>query len=106
MVLGKWDESEGKIKDPALLQTMPTEQGGVQMLLLPYGYPFDQEITGEISTDHVLYIYKNIPEDLKNKYTEASSNLTISNASQLSNLDKMAGGQGGNASNLSNLLRK
>ena len=36
-VLGKWDEAEGKLKDVALLQTIPAQQG-VQMLLLPFGY--------------------------------------------------------------------
>ena len=106
MVLGKWEEEEGKIKDPALLQTMPTEQGGVQMMLLPYGYPFDNEIGGELSIEHVLYQYQNVPGDLVNKYTEASSNLTISSANDLQNLDKMTGEQGGNISNISDLLRK
>ena len=37
MVLGKWDQEAGVIRDPAVLQTIPTAQGGVQMLLLPFG---------------------------------------------------------------------
>ena len=41
MVLGKWDQEAGVIRDPAVLQTIPTAQGGVQMLLLPFGYPPD-----------------------------------------------------------------
>lgn len=110
MVLGKFDEAEDKIKDPAVLQTVPTQQG-VQMLLLPFGYPFESEIGGEISMRHVIYEYKKFPEELKSKYMEASSNLTISNASDLRNLG--LGGAGGpgakgehKVSDISQLLKK
>jgi len=75
-VIGKWSEDGKTITDPAVLQTVPSQQG-VQMMLLPFGYPFEQEITGEISTAHVLYEYKKAPEELKTKYLEASSNLTL-----------------------------
>ena len=95
MVIGKWIEEEGNLSEPAILQTIPTQQGGMQMALLPFGYPFDNEIEGEISGDHIMYIYKNVPEDLKNKYLEAASNLTISSAGDLKNLQNMAGGQQG-----------
>ncbi|MDO9633314.1 MAG: hypothetical protein Q7I92_15555 [Humidesulfovibrio sp.] len=76
-VIGKWSDDGKTITDPAVLQTVPSQQG-VQMMLLPFGYPFEQEITGEISTVHVLYEYKKAPEELKTKYLEASSNLTLS----------------------------
>lgn len=107
MVLGRMDQAEGKIKDPAILQTMPTQQGGVQMALLPFGYPFDTEIDGEISTQHVIYEYKNVPEDLKNKYIEASSNLTISSSADLQNLQNISGQgkQGGNITDISDLFK-
>ena len=75
-VIGKWSADGKTITDPAVLQTVPSQQG-VQMMLLPFGYPFEQEITGEISTAHVLYEYKKAPEELKTKYLEASSNLTL-----------------------------
>ena len=107
MVIGKWDEQGQKIQDPAILQTIPTQQGGVQMALLPFGYPFDTEVSGEIDFKHVMYVYKNLPEDLKNKYIEASSNLTISSAGDLRNLQGMAGGgqQGGGMTNIGDLLK-
>jgi hypothetical protein len=107
MVLGKMDQEQGKIKDPAILQTIPTQQGGVQMALLPFGYPFDTEIDGEISTQHVMYEYKNLPDDLKNKYMEASSNLTISSSADLQNLQSMAGQgkKGGNITDISDLFK-
>ncbi|MHC1702181.1 MAG: hypothetical protein AB9900_14630 [Humidesulfovibrio sp.] len=78
-VIGKWSPDGKTITDPAVLQTVPSQQG-VQMMLLPFGYPFEQEITGEISTAHVLYEYKKAPEELKTKYLEAASNLTLSAA--------------------------
>ena len=101
MVLGKWDEGAGKITDPAILQTIPTQQGGVQMLLLPFGYPFDQNIEGEIDTRHVLFHYKSVPEELKTKYLEATTNLTLSAPGNLRNL----GGSGGVA-DFSKFLKK
>ena len=86
MVLGKWDTEAGKLKDPAVLQTVPTEQG-VQMLLMPFGYPFDMEISGEIDLSHVMYEYKTIPEELKTKYLEAVSNLTLATGGNVRNLN-------------------
>ena len=91
MVLGKWDQDAGLIKDPAILQTVPTQQGGMQMLLLPFGYPFDQNMEGEIETRHVLFQYKSVPEELKTKYLEAVTNLTLSAPGNLSNLGGAAG---------------
>ncbi len=107
IVLGKYDEAEKKITEVALLQTIPTEQG-VQMLLLPFGYPFETDITGEISMEHVLYTFKTCPEELKTRYLEATSNLTLSPASALRNLDLAAQGVGGagKVSSMSKLLRK
>lgn len=96
MALGKWVEAEHKFKDIAVIQTVPTQSGGVQMMLLPFGYPFENEITGEISLDHVMYVYKNFPEELKTKYMEASSNLTLSSPGDLQRLKNM-GGPGGKA---------
>ncbi|MBA4356110.1 MAG: hypothetical protein Q7U56_14170 [Humidesulfovibrio sp.] len=75
-VIGKWSDDGQTITDPAVIQTVPSQQG-VQMMLLPFGYPFENEITGEISTAHVLYEYKKAPEELKTKYLEASSKLTL-----------------------------
>jgi hypothetical protein len=76
-VIGKWSDDGQTINDPAVLQTVPMQQG-VQMMLLPFGYPFEQEISGAISTKHVLYEYAKTPEELKTKYLEAASNLTLS----------------------------
>ncbi len=105
MVIGKWDLEKRLIKAPAVLQTVPTEQGGMQMMLLPFGYPFDTEIDGEISMDHIMYEYKSIPAELETKYLEATSSLTISSANDLRTLENL-GRAGGNGSRISELLRK
>jgi hypothetical protein len=54
MVIGKRDAEAKTINDPAILQTIPSQQG-VQMLLMPYGYPFEQEFSGSLSESHVIY---------------------------------------------------
>jgi inosine-uridine nucleoside N-ribohydrolase len=90
MVVGKFDEAGNKISDPASIQAMPTQQG-TQMVLLPFGYPFDQEMHGEISINHVLFQYKNCPEELKDKYLEALTNISLSSGG----LDLSGGGMGG-----------
>ena len=102
MVLGKYDEEKKALTDVAILQTMPTEQG-VQIMLLPYGYPFDQGFDGEISFSHVVYQYKNVPQDIKDRYLEATSNITLSTGG-LGGLD-LKGGDA-NMADISALLKK
>lgn len=90
--LGKYDAQNSCLNDPAVLQTVPTQQG-VQMMLMPFGYPFDNEFTGSVSYNHVLYEYQKCPEELKTKYMEASSNLTLSSGGLGSTLN-LKGGSG------------
>ena len=55
LVLGKFDEEANMLEDVAIIQVVPTQQG-VQMMMLPYGYPFEQEFKGSISgIDTTLY---------------------------------------------------
>lgn len=77
LVMGKYDAEKDALTDVAALQTVPTQQG-VQMMMLPYGYPFEAEFTGSIDGVHFMYRYKSTPEELQNKYLEASTNLTLS----------------------------
>lgn len=94
MIIGKFDKDKNALTEVAVLQTIPTQQG-VQMMLLPYGYPFDQEFTGEIGANHFLYTYQKYPTDLNDKYLEAISNLTLSSGG-LGGLDlKNPGGGNG-----------
>ena len=47
LVLGKFDEEANMLEDVAIIQVVPTQQG-VQMMMLPYGYPFEQEFKGSL----------------------------------------------------------
>ena len=76
MVLGEYDKAADVIKNPAALQTIPTQQG-VQMMMLPYGYPFEPDFTGSIEGKNFLYRYANTPKELQDKYIEACTNLTV-----------------------------
>ncbi len=101
IVLGKFDAATQGINDPAILQTVPTQQG-VQMMIIPFGYPFEQDFTGSIAKEHVLFAYKSCPEEIKTKYMEACSNLTLSSGGLGSMNLKGADA----ASSVSSLLRK
>lgn len=92
-VIGKYDSAASTISDPAVLQTVPTQQG-VQMMLAPFGYPFDAEFTGSIAFTHVIYEYKSCPEELKTKYMEACSNLSLSTGGLAGLNLKSPGGRG------------
>ena len=100
-VMGKYDPAKNALTEAALIQTIPTQQG-VQMILLPFGYPFDQKFDGELSMTHVLFTFKNCPEDLQTKYLEATSNLTLST----SGLSGIAGQSGGGMSDFQGLITK
>lgn len=105
IVIGKWDAAAGKIKDAAAIQTIPTQQG-VQMVMLPFGYPFDTAMDAEINLAHVLYEYKKCPEELKTKYMEAVTNLTLSGPGDLRSLQNLTGGGAKGVADISKLLKK
>lgn len=77
LALGKYDEAAETLNDVAIIQAVPAQQG-MQVMMLPYGYPFDQEFTGSIEAKHFMFTYKRLPDDLETKYLEACSNLTLS----------------------------
>lgn len=68
------DEEFHGIKDVALLQFNQTENG-ININLISYGFPFEQQFGGFIYNDNIIYEVENIPEDLKTRYTEALNNL-------------------------------
>jgi hypothetical protein len=77
LVLGKYNAESRTLTEVALLQMAPSQQG-MQLLMLPYGYPFDSGFTGTIKADHFMYEYSRLPDDLEKRYLEAISNLTLS----------------------------
>lgn len=101
MVIGKYDGEARLLKDVAVIQTIPTQQGA-QMMIIPFGFPFEQDFVADISLDHSLYEYKTFPDELKTKYLEATSNLTLSTPGDLRNLKLGGAGKGSGL----NLLKK
>ncbi len=102
MVIGKVGVEEGKMTEVAALQTIPTQQG-VQMMLLPFGYPFEQDFDSIVSLSHVLYEYKACPEELRTRYMESISNLTLSTGG-LGGMDLQNPG-GGKVTDISKLIK-
>jgi hypothetical protein len=76
LVIGKYDQAKDCLTDVAALQTVPTQQG-VQMMILPYGYPFEPNFTGTLENSAFLYRYRETPKELQDKYIEATTNLTV-----------------------------
>lgn len=76
LVIGKYDEAEDRLTDAAAIQTIPSQQG-VQMMMLPYGYPFEPDFGGAIEGKFFLYRYADTPKELQDKYIEACTNLTV-----------------------------
>ena len=76
LVLGKYDADAKTLNEVALMQMAPTQQG-MQIFMLPYGYPFDPGFSGSIKAEHFMYEYSRLPDDLETKYLEAISNLTL-----------------------------
>lgn len=77
LVIGKYNTEKKSLDDVAIMQTVPSQQG-VQIAILPYGYPFDQEFGGSIEEKHFLFEYSKVMDEIKDKYLEAVSNLTLS----------------------------
>ena len=77
LVLGKYDAEKDCLNDVGALQAVPTQQGA-QMLLFPYGHPFESTFCATIEGRHFLYQYKETPKELQDKYLEAVTNLTLS----------------------------
>ena len=76
LVIGKYDAEKDCLTDAAFIQTLPTQQG-MQMMILPYGYPFESNFEGVIEGKHFLYRYKDTPKEMQDKYIEATTNLTV-----------------------------
>ena len=65
IVLGKYDAEKDQLTDVAQLQNVPTQQG-MQMLITPYGFPFENK-------------FHDTPKELQDKYIEVTTNLTVAN---------------------------
>lgn len=69
-VLGNYDKKAGVITQAASIQVNIKAQG-MQVMILPYGYPFQNEFTASIDEKHIIYTYETLPETLEAKYHDA-----------------------------------
>lgn len=76
LVIGKYDAKEDLLTDVASIQVIPAQQG-MQMMIMPYGYPFEADFSGKIEGKFFLYRYAETPQELQDKYLEACTNLTV-----------------------------
>ena len=74
--MGKYNEKKDIVTEVATLQSVPMKQGGVQMMLMPYGMPFENILGGEIEGKHIIYRYSEAPQELKDKYMEISEKIS------------------------------
>ncbi len=77
MIIGTYNQEQEKLEDIALIQVVPASSG-IQIAIVPYGFPFDEKIRGSVSMDKVVYEFDSVPSDLESKYIQAKSNITIS----------------------------
>ena len=77
LIIGKYNAEDKCLNDSAIVQTVPNQDGGMQLMLLPYGYPFEQTFCGAISETHFLYTYSKKPQEMVDKYLETVTNLTL-----------------------------
>lgn len=87
-VMGKMED--GKLKDIVQIQAIPSANG-VQLAILPFGFPFEEEVGGEIKEEHIMYEYQKVPVELVNKYLETKSNIKIANS--ITDVGPLGGGK-------------
>ena len=99
IVIGKWDPDKDELQDAAQLQNVPTQQG-MQMLVTPYGFPFENKFNVAIAGKFVLHKFTDTPKELQDKYIEVTTNLTVANGLGKLRFGPGAAGQQGGGSGL------
>ncbi|MDR0454552.1 MAG: hypothetical protein LBH05_07060 [Deferribacteraceae bacterium] len=79
-VMGNYDAENKTLNDVVIIQAVPAVTGSVQLAMLPFGFPYEEEINAKLDERHIMYQYAKIPEELKNKYLEAKSNIKIASS--------------------------
>ncbi len=92
-VMGNYDAEKKTLNDVVIIQAVPTATGSVQLAMLPFGFPYEEEINAKLDERHIMYQYVKVPEELKNKYLEAKSSIKIT-----SSLSGLTGGKDGGGS--------
>ncbi len=75
IIIGKYNAEKDEVTEVASIQNVPLQQGGMQMMLLPYGIPFENVLGTSIEGKHFLYRFETSPKEIKDKYLEVSSTI-------------------------------
>ncbi len=75
VVIGNYDANTDSVGEVAQLQSVPLKQGGVQLMIIPYGVPFENVLCGTIEGRNILYRYQETPQEIKEKYFEVRTNI-------------------------------
>ncbi len=70
IIIGNYDADVDIVDDVATLQSVPMQGGGMQMMIVPYGVPFENTLCGKIEGNNILYRYQELPAEIKEKYIE------------------------------------
>jgi len=87
-VMGNFNAETNTLNDVVMIQAVPTVSGGVQLAMLPYGFPYEEEINVKLDAKFFMYEYKKVQEELKNKYLEAKSSIKIAPGGSFGGNDK------------------
>ncbi len=79
VVIGNYDAAQDMVNEVAMVQSMPLKQGGVQMMILPYGMPFENTLCGSIEGKNFLYRYAETPQEMQDKYLEVTASIANNN---------------------------
>lgn len=73
------------LHEVATVQIVP-QQNGMSVALVPYNFPFAREMKDKVAKCHIISEIKDIPEELLNKYVEATSGIAIVTAAAMAKL--------------------
>ncbi len=75
VVIGEYDASTDTVSAVCSVQRANTKDGGMQLIMVPYGVPFETTLGGAIEGKNILYRYMETPQELQDKYTEIIENI-------------------------------
>ncbi len=75
IIIGNYDSDTDTVSAACSVQRANTKEGGMQLLFVPYGVPFENTLGGAIEGKNILYRYAETAQELKAKYTEIAENI-------------------------------
>lgn len=77
-VIGRRSKDGTSVENVGIIQFAPSQVGGMQVAILPVGFPFDSGFDGSLPMTALVYFVDKIPTEIENKYIEVSSGILLS----------------------------